>query len=298
LAAIRTDGLRLICQNGSEQDARLRATDHLAELGPQDIVILAVKAHQLGVIAAQLPSLFTADTIVVTAQNGIPWWYFYKCIGPFEGRRIELLDPGGLIAAHIDSERIIGTVPYPACILEAPGIVRVIEGNRFPVGELDGGSSSRVQHLSSLLRGAGFKSPVLDDIRSEIWLKLWGSMAFNPLSALTRATLIEICDFAPTRELAVKMMTEAQTVGERLGVRFRVPLERRIAGAAAVGHHKTSMLQDVEMGREIELDALVGAVIELGRIVGVPTPTTENIYALAALLATTLSTARSRAASN
>jgi 2-dehydropantoate 2-reductase len=183
-------------------------------------------------------------------------------------------------------------------MLEAPGVVRVIEGDRFPVGELDGGRSLRVQRLSSMLRDAGFKSPILDDIRSEIWLKLWGSMAFNPLSALTRATLIEICDFAPTRELAVKMMTEAQTVGERLGARFRVPLERRLAGAAAVGHHKTSMLQDVEMGREIELDALVGAVIELGRIVGVPTPTTENIYALAALLATTLSTARSRAASN
>jgi 2-dehydropantoate 2-reductase len=284
LAAIRAHGLKLVSDEG-EQSLPLHATDRIAEAGAQDMVILGMKAHQVGAVATELAPLYAPHTTVVTTQNGIPWWYFFKQPSEHQGRRIESVDPEGAIASHIPIERVIGCVVYPACELAAPGVIRHIEGNRFPVGELDGSDTARVKAISELFRGAGFKSPVLSDIRAEIWLKLWGNLSFNPISALTHATLVDICQFPLTRELAANMMTEAQTIAHKLGIQFKVSLEKRIAGAEAVGKHKTSMLQDLEAGRALELDALVGSVVELGRITDTPTPTIEAVYACASLLA-------------
>jgi len=295
LAAATKNGIRLIMEDGSESLVYpVKATDSLSEPGPQDVVILAMKAHQLPPVAAGLRGLFGPDTIVVTLQNGIPWWYFSKNPGSYEGMRIEAVDPGGVIAANIEIDRVIGCVVYPASEMIAPAVIRHQEGNRFSVGELEGIETPRVKMVSELFRKAGFKSPVLKDIRSEIWLKLWGNVCFNPISALAHATLVDICQFPLSRDLAAKMMVEVQTIGERLGVHFRVPLERRIAGAEAVGPHKTSMLQDVEHGRTLELDALVGAVVELGRLTGIPTPHIDTVFACASLLAKTLQDEKGR----
>lgn len=293
LQAVRANGMKLLI-DGQEQIAQVKASDRIAELGEHDVVILALKAHQLPAVAADVKHLLGASTTVVTAQNGVPWWYFHKLAGPWEGRRLESVDPGGTIAANIDADRVIGSIVYPAAELVAPGVVRHVEGNRFTLGELDGADTERIRALAQLLRDAGLKAPVARDIRSELWVKLWGNCTFNPISALTHATLAGICRFAPTRELAALMMREAQAVGERLGARFAVSLEKRIAGAEAVGEHKTSMLQDVESGRAIELDALVGSVIELGRITGIPTPALSAVHACAALLALTLAEQRGR----
>ena len=294
LQAVRAHGMKLILDDGTEQVARLRATDRMSELGEQDVVVLGMKAHQVAPVVPELGALIGPQTLVITAQNGIPWWYFLKHGGPYEGRHIEAVDPGGVISASLPADRTIGCIVYPACELEAPGVIRHIEGNRFSLGEIDGASTERVRNLAELFRNAGFKTPVVSDIRSEIWLKLWGNLSFNPISALTHATLEDICRFPQTRSLAAAMMTEAQAVGTKLGVSFKVSLEKRIAGAEAVGAHKTSMLQDVESGRVLELDALVRSVIELGRITATPTPTIENVYALAALLARTLTQHKGR----
>jgi 2-dehydropantoate 2-reductase len=297
LEAIRTQGFRLILEDGSELHApKVQAVQDYAQAGPQDAVFLTVKAHQVADLLPDLRQLFGPQTLVVTMINGVPWWYFQKLGGTWEGQTLESVDPGGLIARHIEADRIIGSVVYPASELLAPGVVRVIEGNRFTLGELDGTRTPRIEALSQAMIRAGFKSPVSRDIRGEIWVKLWGNLSFNPISALTHATLEDICTFAPTRALAAAMMAEAQTIGERLGVEFKVSLDKRIAGAQAVGAHKTSMLQDVEQGRAIELQALVGAVIELGRITGVPTPTIDAVHALASLLARTLEQQRGRLA--
>ncbi len=239
-------------------------------------------------MASEVPALCGRDTFVVTMQNGIPWWYFLGLPGPLQGTSIEAVDPGGVIASHIEVNRVIGCVVYPAAEIIAPSVIRKIEGNRFSLGELDGAETPRVKLVAELFRKAGFKAPVVSDIRSEIWLKLWGNVSFNPISALCHATLVDICQFPPSRELAARMMKETQTIGEKLGVHFRVSLERRIAGAEGVGKHKTSMLQDVEHGRALELDALVGAVVELGRITATPTPHIDAVYACASLLAKTL----------
>jgi len=228
----------------------------------------------------------------VTMQNGIPWWYFHKHDGELQGHPVKSADPDGTIARHIDADRVIGSVVYPAADLSAPGVVQVVEGNRFSVGELDGATTERVQAISTSLTRAGFKAPVIADIRSEIWLKLWGNLSFNPISALTHATLVDLCQFPLTRDLAAQMMTEAQTIANKLGVTFRVSIERRIAGAEKVGAHKTSMLQDVEAGRPMELAALVGSVIELGTLTSTPTPHINAVYACASLLAKTLSDQR------
>jgi 2-dehydropantoate 2-reductase len=294
LQAVRAHGMKLIMDDGTEHVARLRATDRMSEIGVQDVVVLGMKAHQVAPVVPELVALIGPQTLVIAAQNGIPWWYFLKHGGPYEGRRIEAVDPGGVISASLPADRTIGCIVYPACELEAPGVIRHIEGNRFSLGEIDGASTERVRHLAELFRNAGFKTPVVSDIRSEIWLKLWGNLSFNPISALTHATLEDICRFPQTRALAAAMMTEAQAVGTKLGVSFKVSLEKRIAGAEAVGAHKTSMLQDVESGRVLELDALVRSVIELGRITETPTPTIENVYALAALLARTLTQNKGR----
>lgn len=295
LEAINANGFRLIQEDGAELHAReVKAVQRPADAGPQDVVLLTVKAHQVADLLPDLRGLFGPDTMVVTMINGVPWWYFQRLGGPWDGKTLESVDPGGVIASQIESERVIGSVVYPASELVSPGVVRVIEGNRFTLGELDGSRSERIDALSRAMINAGFKSPVSRDIRGEIWVKLWGNLSFNPISALTHATLEEICRFGPTRQLAAAMMTEAQAIGEKLGVEFKVSLDKRIAGAEAVGAHKTSMLQDVEAGRAIELQALVGAVIELGRITGVPTPNIEAVHALASLLARTLDAQRGR----
>jgi 2-dehydropantoate 2-reductase len=293
LAAVREHGLKLV-MDGAEHVARLRATDRTAEAGPQEIVVLAMKAHQLAPVAAEVGAIVGPSTTVVTAQNGIPWWYFAKHGGRYEGTRLESVDPGGVVARHLDVDRVIGSIIYPASEIISPGVIRHIEGNRISLGELDGADTERVRGLAELLRKAGFKARVASDIRSEIWVKLWGNCTFNPLSALTHATLAGICHHPPTRELAAAMMREAQAVGEKLGAKFGVSLEKRIAGAESVGAHKTSMLQDVEAGRPIELEALVGSVIELGRITGKPTPNLSAVHACASLLAKTLGDARGR----
>ena len=289
LAAINANGFRLIEEDGREQVARnLRAVQRMAEAGPQDVVLLTLKAHQVKDVLPELRELFGPHTLVVTMINGLPWWYFHKLAGPYEGRSLESVDPGGLIGAHIEAERVIGSVVYPASELVEPGVVRVVEGNRFTLGELDGSRSERIEALSQALMRAGFKSPVSKDIRGEIWVKLWGNLSFNPISALTHATLQDICRFPATRQLAARMMTEAQAIGEKLGVEFKISLDKRIAGAEAVGAHKTSMLQDVEHGRALELQALVGSVVELAQITQTPAPNIEAIHAVAGLLAQTL----------
>jgi 2-dehydropantoate 2-reductase len=295
LTAIRAGGLHIVEADGRDRvvtDAFV--TGDFSLLGTQDIIILAVKAHQIASVAPALPQLFHRDTIVVTVQNGIPWWYFQRHGGPLDGWRIECLDPDGVIVRHIPAERVIGCVAYPAVETTAPGVLRHVEGIRFPVGELDGSDSRRVQLLADLFVRAGFKSPVLSDVRGEIWLKAVGSVAFNPISALTHATLADICRAPETRELALQMMREAERIAAKLGVTLRVPLERRLAGGEAVGAHKTSTLQDVEAGRPLELDALVGAVLELGRLTSTPTPSISAIYACVKLLDQTLTTTGAR----
>ena len=295
LAAIQSNGFSLVLEDGSREHAPgVRAVQRMADVGPQDAVLLTVKAHQVGDLLPDLQALLGPNTLVVTMINGIPWWYFHQLGGEHEGRGLESVDPGGRIAAAIGSERIIGSVVYPAAELVSPGLVRIIEGNRFTLGELDGSRSERIEALSQAMMRAGFKAPVSRDIRGEIWLKLWGNLSFNPISALTHATLEDICTFGPSRALASNMMQEAQTVAEKLGVVFKISLDKRIAGAQAVGAHKTSMLQDVEHGRAIELDALVGSVVELGRITNTPTPTIDAIFAAAQLLAHTLASHKGR----
>ena len=295
LEAINARGFRLILEDGSEQHApTAKAVQHMADAGPQDAVLLTLKAHQVRDVLPGLRELFGPQTMVVTMINGIPWWYFHKLVGEYEGRHLDSVDPGGVIDQHIERERIIGSVVYPASELVEPGVVKVIEGNRFTLGELDGERSERIEALSQAMMRAGFKAPVSRDIRSELWIKLWGNLSFNPISALTHATLEQICRFGPTRSLAAAMMREAQAVAEKLGVRFKISLEQRIAGAEAVGAHKTSMLQDVEHGRALELEALVGSVVELGRITATPTPTIEAVYAATSLLAQTLAAQKGR----
>ncbi len=289
LEAIQREGISVEYADGQRETARpARATADLAEAGPHEYVIVAVKAQSLPALAAPMRALYAPDTAVVYAQNGIPWWYFYRHGGPHEGRRLESVDPGGVIAAHTEPERVIGCVVYPATEIVRPGVIRHIEGNRFTLGEPDGARTERVTRLSQLMTAAGLKAPVRPRIRNELWIKLWGNLAFNPISALTRATLDAIVAEPLTRALAVAMMAEAQQIAEALGIEFGISIEQRIKGAEEVGAHKTSMLQDIEAGRPTEIDAMVGAVIELGRLVGVTTPHIDAIYATVKLLERTV----------
>lgn len=295
LAAIRASGLKLIQEDRSEIcTTSLRAFARPEEAGVHDFVLLAVKAHQVEGVAPGLAQLCHEHTAIVTLQNGIPWWYFYNHGGSYAGRAVHAADPNGTIAARIDPARVIGCVVYPAAKLIAPGTIQVVEGNRFTLGEPDGTESPRISALATSLTRAGFKAPITADIRGEIWLKLWGNLTFNPISALTHATLVDICRFAPTREVAAAMMREAEAVANKLGVVFRVSIERRIAGAERVGAHKTSMLQDIEQGRPIELDALMGSVVELGALTHTPTPCISALYAVTSLLAKTLEAHKGR----
>jgi 2-dehydropantoate 2-reductase len=235
-----------------------------------------------------VPKLFGPDTVVVPIQNGIPYWYFYRYPGELAGTRVQSVDPNGLISENIPCERIIGCVAYPAAELVSPGVIKHVEGNRFPVGEPDGENTARVMRVAECFVRGGMQAPVLSDIRAEIWLKLWGNLTFNPISALSRATLADICQYPPSRAVAAAMMAEAQTVANKLGITFRVSLEKRISGAERVGHHKTSMLQDVESARTLEIDALLGSVVELARLTQTTTPHIDTVYALTKLLAKTL----------
>src|SRR5271169_2210188 len=287
LKAIRERGL-MLREGGEEIVTRVEATDRIAEVGRPDLVVLGVKAHQLAPIAADVASILTPATMVLTTQNGIPWWYFFKHGGPYEGHRLESVDPGGVIAGHLRVDAIIAGISYQAAEMESPGVIRHVEGHRLPLAEIDGSKSARVAALAELFIRAGFKSPVLSDVRTEIWMKLWGNLTFNPVSALSRATLEDICRFAPTRALAAAMMREAQAVGEAFGIRFRLSVDKRIAGAESIGAHKTSMLQDIEHGRATEIDAVLGSVIELARLANIPTPHLDAIYAVTKLLSETV----------
>lgn len=293
LEALRTRGIRMVNADGSEERVpRVKATDNYSEAGPQDMVVLAMKAHQVEAVTGDVPKLFGPETVVIPMQNGIPYWYFHGHPGPFADARVHSVDPSGAIYQNIPCERVIGCVVYPAAELVEPGVIKHVEGNRFPVGEPDGSNSERVSQVARCFIGGGMQAPILSDIRSEIWLKLWGNLTFNPISALSRATLAGICQYPPSRAIAAAMMAEAQCVANQLGVKFRVSLEKRIAGAEKVGHHKTSMLQDVEAARTLEVDALLGSVVELARRTNTPTPHMDTVYALTKLLAKTLEEGR------
>ena len=289
LAAINARGMTLHLPDGTTEQAKnVRAVQDAAEAGPQDVVLLTTKAHQLLDLVPGMQALFGPETMVVSMVNGIPWWYFQKLGGAYEAQQLRSVDPDGALSAGIDVKRIIGGIVYPAAELLEPGVIKVIEGNRFTLGELDNQRTPRIEALSKSMMAAGFKAPVSRDIRSEIWVKLWGNLTFNPVSALSHATLEDICTYPLTRALAQRMMEEAQRVGEKLGVTFKVSVDQRIAGAQAVGAHKTSMLQDVEQGRALELEALLGSVVELARITDTPTPNLDAIYAVTSLLSHTL----------
>jgi len=276
---MQAHGVRLLI-GGEEKVAHPRCTDDPTEVGEQDYVIITLKAPSVpGVVGAMQP-LLGKETAVVTAVNGLPWWYFYKLAGPWQDHQLSSVDPGGVQWQGIGPERAIGCVVYPATEVVAPGVIQHVSGDRFSLGEPDGEKTERVTALSDLFRAAGFKAPVRAHIRNDIWVKLWGNLSFNPVSALTGGTLEAIATDPGTQAVVRAMMLEAQAIGEKLGVRFGMDVEQRIAGAAAVGAHKTSMLQDLERGRTMEIDALVTVVQELGRLVDVPTPTIDVILAL------------------
>lgn len=282
-AAMRSDGLRVI-GDCDEFTVHPPVTDDPTEAGQADVVILGLKAHQYSSAAPLLKPLMCTGTCVVAAQNGIPWWYFHRSGGPHEGRRIESVDPHGAVSTVIPATRTIGCVVYCSTQLERPGVVRFLEGKRFALGEPDGSRSERCEAVSKELRKAGLKAPVVENIREHIWLKLMGNAVFNPLSALTRATMAEICGYPHTRSTAERMMGEIVEVAASLGVTPRVSIEARLAGAEAVGAHKTSMLQDLEAGKRLELDAILTAVLELADLTGVKVPSLRTAHAATALL--------------
>jgi len=279
LEAMQARGLTLRSE-GAENVIPVRAVASAAEAGPQDYVVVTLKAHALAGAAQQMQPLLGPETAIVSAVNGIPWWYFHKLEGPYEGRRVESVDPGGVVSALLPPERAIGCIIYPAAEVPEPGVIEHTYGDRFTLGEPDGQKTPRATALSEALIAAGFKAPVRPKIRDEIWIKLWGNLAFNPISALTTATLDVITTDPGQRGVARAMMVEAQEVATRLGVRFGIDVDKRIAGAAEVGAHKTSMLQDLERGRPMEIDALLGVVVELAELVGVEVPTCRTVLAL------------------
>jgi 2-dehydropantoate 2-reductase len=287
LEALRTNGLRLL-EGGAEKAYRLPVTGDPATAGPQEYVVLALKAHQVAPALDGIGTLLGPETAVVTAQNGIPWWYFHGVEGPHSERRLQSVDPGGRIWDAIGPERAIGCVVYPACEIVMPGVIRHVEGDRFSLGEPDGTRTERVEALAKAMIRGGLKAPQRTRIRNEIWVKLWGNVAFNPISALTRATLEDICRDPATRGFARDVMLEAAAVARALGEDMPVDVEQRIQGAAQVGAHKTSMLQDLEQGREMEVEAIVGSVVELARLAGAETPNLDRLYGLVRLLAQAL----------
>ncbi len=282
LAAIQSRGLTLLEEGADPVTVPVRASANAADLGVQDYVIVTLKAHSVPPVVGAMQPLIGPDTTIVSGVNGVPWWYFHKIGGPLEGTRLRSVDPGDVQWNGFGPDRVLGCVVYPAAEVSEPGVIRHIEGNRFSLGEPDGSKSDRATALSQVLQSAGLKAPVRPRLRDELWVKLWGNLSFNPISALTHATLDVLCTDPGTRDVARRMMIEAQAVAEKLGVSFPIDVDRRIEGGAAVGAHRTSMLQDLDAGRPMEIDALVASLQELGRITETPAPTIDTVVALVA----------------
>ncbi|MDA7475485.1 2-dehydropantoate 2-reductase [Planktomarina temperata] len=282
LKAMQENGLRLIEETG-KSTVKVTASDTASDLGPQDYVIVTLKAHSVPSVVPHMQPLINDHTTVVSGVNGVPWWYFHKISGALEGTRLQTVDPGNAQWDGLGPDRVLGCVVYPAAEVVEPGVVKHIEGNRFSLGEPDGSKSNRALALSEVLSASGLRAPIRPKIRDEIWIKLWGNLSFNPISVLTQSTLDVLCTDPGTREVARNMMLEAKTVAEKLGVKFPIDVDRRIQGGAAVGAHRTSMLQDLDQGRPMEIDALIGSVKELGLITQTPTPTIDTVLALTAL---------------
>ncbi|WP_108815788.1 2-dehydropantoate 2-reductase [Loktanella sp. Alg231-35] len=282
LAAMRDNGLTLI-EDGVSETLPVTVSDNAADLGPQDYVIVTLKAHSVPPVVDKMQPLIGDETTIVSGVNGVPWWYFHKMDGDLEGTRLASVDPGNVQWDGFGPDNVLGCVVYPAAEVSEPGVIKHIEGNRFSLGEPSGEKSERALRLSKALSAAGLKAPVRPKIRDEIWVKLWGNLSFNPISALTHATLDVLCTEPGTREVARNMMLEAQTIAEKLGVKFPIDVDRRIQGGADVGAHRTSMLQDLDANRPMEIDALVGSVQELGRVTQTPTPTIDTVLALVQL---------------
>jgi 2-dehydropantoate 2-reductase len=287
LEALRSDGVRVRSDRG-DFHAHPPATDDSKEIGPVDFVFLGLKANSYASCGPLLEPLLHEETAVVAAQNGIPWWYFHGLEGPYEGRRIETVDPDGEVSSVISPERAIGCVVFAGTELAEPGVVQHLEGTRFSIGEPDGTISERCERFSEAMVAGGLKCPVEERLRDEIWVKLMGNVAFNPLSALTRATLAQMCDHPPTRSLVASIMEEALQIAEAVGAEPSVSIEKRLGGAAKVGDHKPSTLQDLEAGKPLELAAIVGAVVELADLTGVEAPNLRAVWASSGLLAETL----------
>ena len=284
LEAMKKNGLRLI-EGESDVTVPVTASENPKDLGFQDYLIITLKAHSVPSIIEKVRPLVNEKTTIVSGVNGIPWWYFHKIGGEFEGAKLASVDPGNVQWESFGPSKVLGCVVYPAAEVLEPGVIKHIEGNRFSLGEPDGSKSDRALKLSKVLTEAGLKAPVRPKLRDEIWVKLWGNLSFNPISALTHATLDVLCTDIGTREVARKMMLEAQSIAEKLGVKFPIDVERRIDGGAAVGAHRTSMLQDLDQGRPMEVDALVTSVQELGRITNTPTPVIDIVLSLIKLRA-------------
>ena len=284
LRAMQTGGLRVTSDEGNFE-VRPQLIDNLATVGKADVVFVGVKAHSLTALAPQLGPLFGADTVVVSTQNGIPWWYFQSYANAeLDGLRLERVDPGGVIGASIEPRRIVGSLAYFATDVVEPGVIHHTEGNRISLGEPDGTKSERVKAIAEALIAAGFRCPVTTRFRHEIWVKLLGNTAFNPISALTGGTLEELVSYPETNRVIRQVMVETETVARQLGIELPISIEQRLAGAQKVGAHKTSMLQDYEAGRPMEIEAIVGAVVELGDRLGVPMPATQAVYGCVKLL--------------
>jgi len=285
LAAMQEKGLTLFEEGQGPVNVPIHATDNAADLGPQDYVFITLKAHSVPAVVDSMQPLIADETTVVSGVNGVPWWYFHKLGGPYEGTRLASVDPGNVQWDGFGPDRVLGCVVYPAAEVIAPGSIKHIEGNRFSLGEPDDAKSDRAAKLSAALSAAGLRAPVRPRIRDEIWLKLWGNLSFNPISALTHSTLDVLCADEGTRSVARGMMLEAQEVGEKLGVKFPIDVEKRLDGGAAVGAHKTSMWQDLELRRPMEIDALVSSVQELGQLTGTSTPIIDTVASLIKLRA-------------
>ena len=284
LAAMQENGLTLI-EEGGTTTVPVTASDNPEDLGVQDYIIVTLKAHSVPAVVSKMAPLIGENTTIVSGVNGVPWWYFHKSGGDLEGTRLASVDPGDAQWNGFGPDRVLGCVVYPAAEVIEPGVIKHIEGNRFSLGEPDGTKSERALALSAALSKAGLKAPVRPKLRDEIWVKLWGNLSFNPISALTHATLDVLCTDEGTRLVARNMMVEAQQIAEALGVKFPIDVDRRIAGGAAVGAHRTSMLQDLDQGRPMEIDALVASVQELGKVTGIATPTIDTVLALVQLRA-------------
>jgi 2-dehydropantoate 2-reductase len=291
LHAMQERGVRVRGSLG-EFEAWPAVTEDPNTVGAVDVVLLTLKAHSVTAVSPRLAPLLGPNTSIVSAQNGIPWWYFYRHGGELEGMHLETVDPGGVIAKHLDPQRAIGCVIYCSTIVSEPGVIEHIEGTRFAIGEPDGSKSERCQRISEVFIRSGLRCPIRSDIRHDLWVKLMGNVAFNPISALTRATLVDIVQCDETRKLAAEIMSEAEEVAQRLGIKVGITVEQRLAGAEKVGHHKTSMLQDIEARRPMELEPIVGAVVELGQRLGVSVPRSRAVYACVKLLAQNLEQAQ------